>query len=72
LLGLGGKQFGHLWVAVWEEQPGKDQHVDVVGGAIQQASPQRSWHGAAVGVRVTSSAALAAWMRRSSAISGHR
>jgi hypothetical protein len=72
LLGLGRKQLGDLWVAVREEQPGIDQHVDAVAGRFQEAAPQRPGDGAAVGIEVTSSDALAAWVRRSSASSGHR
>jgi hypothetical protein len=50
LLGLVRKQLGDLRVAVRQEQPGEDQHVDAVGGAVQQAPPQRSGYGPAVGV----------------------
>jgi hypothetical protein len=50
LLGLGGKQLGDLWIAVRQEQPGIDQYVDAIGGGLQEAAPQRSWDGAAVGI----------------------
>jgi hypothetical protein len=34
LLSLGRKQLGDLWIAVWQEQPGKDQHVDAVARSL--------------------------------------
>jgi hypothetical protein len=50
LLGFGGKQLGDLWIAVRQEQPGNDEHVDAVAGSLQEAAPQRPWDGATVGV----------------------
>jgi hypothetical protein len=36
LLGLGGKQLGDLWIAVRQEQPGKDEHVDASPAASRR------------------------------------